>query len=287
MAQPLPLGDHRMNSTLMPWSRLVLALCTVVLAAWAGAVLSSGPLDGPALLRLGLAICGAMACGVAAALNSYRDLERRGTGSTDNGDPTIEIGIPGVPGAAPAPAYGPLKILGGFIGAAGMLVAIAAVGLLWSRASVPTEATSASPAELAADSSEPTPSQPTALQNASAVPIALATSIAPGHGAVRAVLRSVDASRARRECLAQVESAHLFLGLARQAESAGAYTRSTNPQIKRMLDGRPVDPRTLQHIALRMWEQRSAPDRGPQWWSAQYARCEQALMAGSSYVVRG
>jgi hypothetical protein len=286
VAQPLQLGGHRMSSTLMPWSRLVLALCTVVLAAWAGAVLSSGPLDGGALLRLGLVMCGAMACGVAAALHSYRDLERRGPGSADNGDPTIEIGAAG-PAGPPAPVYGPLKILGGFIGAAGSLVAVAAAGLLWSRASVPPVVESAPGAALVAASAESTPPEPTALQSASAVPIALATSIAPSHGTVRAVLRSADASRARRECLAQVESAHLFLNIARQADSPGAYTRSTNPQIKRMLDGRPVDPRTLQHIALRMWEQRSAPDRGPQWWSAQYARCEQALMTGSNYVVRG
>lgn len=96
-----------------------------------------------------------------------------------------------------------------------------------------------------------------------------------------------DASHARRECMAQVESAHLFLQLARQAENEAAYSLATEPQIQRLLKEKPVGPRTLARIAERMWEQRDAPDRDPSWWSRQYSRCEQARLGGNWYVVRG
>lgn len=101
------------------------------------------------------------------------------------------------------------------------------------------------------------------------------------------VTRTVTPSLARRECLAQVESAHLFMTIARNSSSASIYTRLTNTEIKRIAAGRPVKPYTLQHIAQGMWDRRREPDRGAAWWSQQYARCEESRIDGGSYVVRG
>jgi hypothetical protein len=95
------------------------------------------------------------------------------------------------------------------------------------------------------------------------------------------------ASAARRECMAQIESARLFLQLARQADNEAGYSLATEPQIDRMLQARPVGPRTLARIAERMWQQRDAPERSAEWWSSQFRRCEEARTSGSWYVVRG
>jgi hypothetical protein len=87
--------------------------------------------------------------------------------------------------------------------------------------------------------------------------------------------------------MAQIESARLFLQLARQASDHDGYAAAISGQMDRMLKSRPVGPRTLSRIADRMWETRGAPDREPAWWSSQYRRCEEARTAGSWYVVRG
>lgn len=99
--------------------------------------------------------------------------------------------------------------------------------------------------------------------------------------------RALDPSLARRECLAQVESAHLFLGIARQSPRPSAYAVNTNPHIKRMLQSRPIGARTLEQIAQGMWEHRDDPDRDRAWWATQFARCERARIAGAPYTVRG
>jgi hypothetical protein len=87
--------------------------------------------------------------------------------------------------------------------------------------------------------------------------------------------------------MAQIESARLFLQIARQTEDSAGYSLATEEQIARTLKTRPVGPRTLARIAERMWELRDAADRDPAWWSTQFARCEQARSSGSWYVVRG
>jgi hypothetical protein len=99
--------------------------------------------------------------------------------------------------------------------------------------------------------------------------------------------RAIAPSTARRECMAQIESARLFLQLARETQDPANYSQATEVQIARMLKARPVGPRTLTRIAERMWERREAPEREAAWWSSQYARCEAARSSGSWYVVRG
>jgi hypothetical protein len=100
-------------------------------------------------------------------------------------------------------------------------------------------------------------------------------------------VRGIAPSAARRECMAQIESARLFLQIAREAPDESAYSRSTSEQIARMLETRPVGPRTLARIAERMWALRESPERESAWWSGQFARCETARSSGSWYVVRG
>ena len=111
------------------------------------------------------------------------------------------------------------------------------------------------------------------------------TASANGSAVVRD--NAVAPSAARRECMAQIESARLFLQLARQSDDAAQYSSATELQIARMLNHRPVGPRTLGRIAERMWEQRASPERNASWWSTQFARCEAARSGGSWYVVRG
>jgi hypothetical protein len=118
-----------------------------------------------------------------------------------------------------------------------------------------------------------------AARQAAAPAISLPES-APGSGV------AVAPSAARRECMAQIESARLFLQLAHQSDNEAAYSLATEEQIARTLKTRPVGPRTLARIAERMWERRSSPEREPSWWSQQFTRCEQARSSGSWYVVR-
>jgi len=94
-------------------------------------------------------------------------------------------------------------------------------------------------------------------------------------------------SAARRECMAQIESARLFQQIARQASDREGYAAATAAQIERMLKARPVGPRTLSRIADRMWDARGVPERGAAWWSLQYSRCEEARISGTWYVVKG
>jgi hypothetical protein len=75
--------------------------------------------------------------------------------------------------------------------------------------------------------------------------------------------------------------------LARKTTRPSTYTSATRPEIEQLLKSNRLPPRTLEHIALRMWEQRNEPERGPAWWSSQYASCEAARRAGAGYVVRG
>ena len=135
------------------------------------------------------------------------------------------------------------------------------------------------PAPVAANATPPSsPAASTAPRGSSAARVSLVE---------EPTVEPVAPSAARRECMAQIESAHLFRQLASQASDQSKYSRAASAQINRMTKARPVGPRTLSRIAERMWEQRSAPDRGAAWWSTQFSRCEQARMGGSWYVVRG
>jgi len=130
-------------------------------------------------------------------------------------------------------------------------------------------------------SAVPVVADPTAQSQPAAVPAVAAPS-------TRArASHTITPSLARRECLAQVESAHLFMGIARRASSPTAYTRLTNTEIKRLASERPIGPYTLQHIAQRMWDRRAEPERSPAWWTRQYARCAETRTDGGTYVVRG
>ena len=94
-------------------------------------------------------------------------------------------------------------------------------------------------------------------------------------------------SAARRECMAQIEAARLFLQLARQSESRTGYVIASESQISRFLKEKPVGPRTLEHIAERMWNARGEPDRAGAWWAAQFSKCESTRRGGAHYIVTG
>lgn len=97
----------------------------------------------------------------------------------------------------------------------------------------------------------------------------------------------ITASQARQECMAQVEAARLFLGLARDSTSRGDYEVKLRTELERFRRDRPVGPRTLTLIATAMWSRRKSPDPDAAVWSSEYSQCEQARNAGSYYVVRG
>ncbi len=79
---------------------------------------------------------------------------------------------------------------------------------------------------------------------------------------------AVAPSAARRECMAQIESAHLFLQFARQSATPEQYAHATQAQIAQMLKAKPVGPRTLNRIAERMWDARQAEQRNAAWWAS-------------------
>lgn len=263
------------------WSQLLLAAASVVLAAIAGSLFSSGPVSAALLAALVVVVAAAMFCGAAAAVQAFR-ARVRSQADESSEDPTIELDAAAL-ALRPAAPWPALRPLGAFVAASSVTIALIAATLAWTRDSNAI-ATQVDPPAVAAIDAEPTPVASPSAERAAPVS-ALPASVSAVR--VRSAVRAADPSLARRECFAQIESAHLFLGLARQATGAGAYTRSSNSEIKRYQQARPIDPLTLQRIALRMWEQRNAPDRGPEWWSSQYARCEEARVAGSGYIVRG
>lgn len=144
----------------------------------------------------------------------------------------------------------------------------------------------------AAPLSLPAPAPPAVAPPPDPAPVGPAMETAPladepEEAAGSNVPAGVDASAARRECMAQIEAANLFLRFAREAADEESYGAATAPQIERLLAEKPVGPRTLSRIAERMWTLRDAPDRDAGWWSGQYARCEESRLAGAWYVVRG
>jgi hypothetical protein len=260
----------------------LLTVFATVFSALAGLLIASHAAGTFALLVTILAVGAAMLCGGLAAVQFLRPTSASAPAS-DEGDVTVEITHDGL-ALPPQVARGGsvsrtlVTTVGSFVAASAATVALLVGAVSWTsgRAVPPAAAPALSAASSVPDAVIPDPS-----------PVILTTPEKDTSLKVRAIARPPDSSRVRRECLAQIESAHLFLTMAREAKGPGAYAQSTNPQIKRFSASRPVDSRTLQHIALRMWEQRHAPDRGPLWWSAQYARCEEARVAGGGYTVRG
>ncbi|MEO7773967.1 MAG: hypothetical protein ABIT36_12510 [Steroidobacteraceae bacterium] len=94
-------------------------------------------------------------------------------------------------------------------------------------------------------------------------------------------------SQVRQECMAQVEAARLFLGLARVSSSRGDYEVRIRDDVERFRREKPVGPRTLTLIASAMWSRRERADPDASVWSREYTRCEQVRSGGTFYVVRG
>jgi hypothetical protein len=256
----------------------LLAVLAIVFAAAAGLLIASHASSAFALMSTAVAVGAAMVCGGLAAIQILRSASTDAAPATD-GDITVEITPAGL--ALPsqvARRHALLTTVGPFVAASAATVALLVGAVSWTSGrglpAAPAPALPAAPSVADATLPDPTP-------------VILAAPEQDEHLKVRANVRPLDSSRVRRECLAQIESAHLFLTMAREAKGPGAYAQSTNSQIKRYSASRPVDSRTLQHIALRMWEQRHSPDRGPLWWSSQYSRCEETRVAGGGYTVRG
>lgn len=256
-----------------PGIRPALAVAAILLSAHAGTLIAATPLDGMRYLELAAAVLAAMACGAAAAWLYCGDATRRDAVVDAGEDITREIPVRE---SDTAPSRAPTSLRGiALVPLALLVLALPVLGVYWSERTT----ASAVPASMASRVAN----APDA--SAAIATVASVTPAAPLAPASR--LPAVDPSRARRECLAQIESAHLFLMLAREANRPSTYTSATRPEIEQLLKSNRLPPRTLEHIALRMWEQRDAPERAPAWWSSQYTSCEAARLAGAGYVVRG
>jgi hypothetical protein len=255
-----------------PGIRPALTVVAILLSAHAGTLIAAAPLDGMRYVELAAAVLAAMACGATAAWLYCADSTRRDTVVDAGEDITREIPVV-ESGAARSRASTSLRGIA-LVPLALVVLALPVLGVYWSERTTASAVPASTPLPVA--SAIPTPVATPAVQVAT-----------PALQAPTAPVVSVDPSRARRECLAQIESAHLFLMLARKANRPSTYTSATRPEIEQLLKSNRVPPRTLEHIALRMWEQRDAPERGPAWWSSQYASCEAARLAGAGYVVRG
>jgi hypothetical protein len=149
--------------------------------------------------------------------------------------------------------------------------------LLWnSRSTLPTAAplTTAVPLPVAAAAVAAPPVTAVPRVEEPAVPAALTNGV------------PLSSSQVRQECMAQIEAARLFLALARDSDSRGAYEVRLSGEIERFRRERPVGPRTLTLIATAMWSRRAAPEPEASVWSREYSQCEQTRNSGSYYVVR-
>jgi hypothetical protein len=254
-------------------------VAAILLSAHAGTLIAAAPLDGMQYCELAAAVLAAMMCGATSAWLYCGDpVQRDGVAEVGSEDITREIPIVTAGGGARSPAVTPLRGIA-LVPVALVVLALPVLAVYFTGRTAPAAlATSPAPGVTRTAAAPVLPVTP------QAVPALLAPLAPPS---LTARLQAVDPSRARRECLAQIESAHLFLMLARKATRPSTYTSATRPEIEQLLKSNRVPPRTLEHIALRMWEQRDAPERGPAWWSSQYASCEAARLAGAGYVVRG
>lgn len=279
---------------------LALSVLAIVFAMIAGVQMAKGLSGSAGHWLTGIeAIAAAMLCGSLVAL---KRLSGRAAREADvrqrerEPDSTVEMEVRGEPmrpaseslAEHPLPSWRPALTLT----AAGLL-GFAVLMTVPPRADEDTGADSIAAASIEETFAEQADALPSADANSpgpAAQPVSTPASVSGAPDAAlstKLVTRTVTPSLARRECLAQVESAHLFMTIARNADSTSLYTRLTNTEIKRLAASRPVKPYTLQRIAQGMWDRRNEPDRGAAWWSQQYARCEESRIDGGSYVVRG
>ncbi|MET0291307.1 MAG: hypothetical protein ABW136_03015 [Steroidobacteraceae bacterium] len=282
---PDPATGHRRH----------LVLAVLLFTVHAVALYTFGSNGRDAVLPIGLqgtlAITAALLCATIAVRQTLRDTRgesRRAGSSTEDPENTLEIDAaetrsqPALVLPPPAPVRG-LLIAGIVTTAAFVLatvywledegpqahMAAAAAGERLSRAAPALPAPQVEPAEAV----QPESGTSEIVEAPPPAPVPQMPAITP--------------SDARRECMAQIETARLFLQLARSTPTQAGYASATGAHIERILKARPVGPRPLERIADRMWEQREAPERDASWWSGQYARCEAARSGGTWYVVRG
>ena len=118
-------------------------------------------------------------------------------------------------------------------------------------------------------------SSPAAPEQIAAVARPVSRAAQPGYG-----------SRARRDCMAQVESAVLFQLMAKGAASRGAYNVAVNREIKRLAARHAVrEPRMFDLIAAEIWAAKSQLSASRTWWTMQYQRCERSSLQGAQYLV--
>lgn len=255
------------------------------IALYTFGVLPDGPL--PAGLQGTLAIAGLAACGFAAGrITPPLPRSPARTVRDSDADDTVELQLAETRSLPALPKPAPLRGL--MIGGVAAVALFVLATLYWlegskqpaalaaADASEVTVAAAALPVMPEPESVAPPPPDPAPVEETPPTASTASTG-AP----------VITPSNARRECMAQIESARLFLQIARSSPSQVGYAEATATQIDRLLKARPVGPRTLSRIAERMWDLRDAPERDAAWWSGQYARCESARSSGSWYVVRG
>jgi hypothetical protein len=262
--------------------------CSVLLGVHAASLYTFGSISDttllPVSLQAAIAVVGAAICAICAArIPPPQPADKR----NEDPDATLEIGATASHTVIVETQRTP-PLRGALIAAIALSAMLVLSALYWLGDIVPGDSVSTAAAtERPADS-------PTLLQEPPAaaepeLPPAAESIVepAPEIPIVEPAQSALALSAARRECMAQLETARLFLQIAREAPDPADYTLATEAQMERILKERPVGPRTLARIAERMWERRGEPEREPNWWATQYARCEAARSSGTWYVVRG
>lgn len=266
-----------------------LGITAVALAMYAGTQVASHLAYGDGHWKLGLeAIVVAMICGSTLALHYFERRSHPDAGGADTLDATIEMEVRAQP--APMPRLNgrsrpPAWAWGASLATAAALAVIASWLTVSGRPAGPLGDDTAPPALAVYADESPARTDAVGADAVAERPASGAPDADIRAASTQSVKHSVVPSIARRECLGQVESARLFMTIARSARTASDYTRLTNPEIKRLAASTPVGPRTLQSIAQRVWYSRNESDRAAAWWTRQYAQCEETRMDGGAYVV--
>jgi hypothetical protein len=261
--------------------------CSALLGVHAASLYTFGSVSESTLLPVSLqaavAVVGAAICATCAArIPPQQPADKR----NDDPDATLELGATAshtvIVETQPRP---PLR--GALIAGIALSAMLVLAALYWLGDIVPGDSVSTAAATERPAASPVLLQEPPAAAEPELIAPEISVEPAPEIQIVEPAQSALVLSAARRECMAQLETARLFLQIARQAPDPADYTLATETEIERILKERPVGPRTLARIAERMWERRSEPEREPNWWSAQYARCEAARSSGTWYVVRG
>src|SRR4051812_32830541 len=133
----------------------MLAAASVVLAAIAGSLFSSGPASAALLAALVTVVAAAMFCGAAVAVNAFRT-RVRSEATLDSDDPTVELAVTGLVERRRSPSLPSLKPLGAFVAASSATIALIAATLSWTRDSNAV-IEPAAPPSVAAAAAEPVP----------------------------------------------------------------------------------------------------------------------------------